>query len=174
MDHGSLGVGNTMWLGLDPGRYKTGWAFVSFEGALLQSGIVLEKDFFVWKQSLLIILEGKGGSLDSWVRESSPSPLNGKICKILLGNGTSSSQLQERFSDFPLKIEVVPEQGTTLEARSLYWKLHPPRGWRRFLPRSLQVPPRDVDDLAAWAIVLRHMRTLNREKSKDVRRSKGE
>jgi hypothetical protein len=44
---------------------------------------------------------------------------------------------------------------TTLEARNLYWRLHPQKGVWRLLPRSLLTPPRPVDDLAAWIIMRR-------------------
>jgi hypothetical protein len=51
--------------------------------------------------------------------------------------------------------KLTDERMTTLEARGLYWALHPPRGMYRIIPKSLRVPPRNLDDLAAWAIIQR-------------------
>ena len=54
-----------------------------------------------------------------------------------------------------LSHKVVEEYGTTLEAREIYWRLHAPRGLMKLVPTSLRTPPRNVDDLAAYAILLR-------------------
>jgi hypothetical protein len=55
------------------------------------------------------------------------------------------------------KIVLVDEKRTTLEARERYWILHRPALWQSCLPRRLRIPPRAVDDLAAWAIALRSL-----------------
>jgi hypothetical protein len=52
-------------------------------------------------------------------------------------------------------VRSVREKGTTLRARELYWRLYPPKGVQRLIPKGLRVPPRsEMDDFAAWAIVL--------------------
>jgi hypothetical protein len=51
------------------------------------------------------------------------------------------------------ELETADEYGTTLKGRELYWKLHPPKGLWKLVPTSLRTPPRDIDDLAAWAII---------------------
>jgi hypothetical protein len=33
--------------------------------------------------------------------------------------------------------------------------MHPPRGWRRFVPRGMLLPPRPIDDFAALLIAER-------------------
>ncbi|MDR2779856.1 MAG: endonuclease, partial [Synergistaceae bacterium] len=65
--------------------------------------------------------------------------------------GEYEKQLRGRKIDYV----VADERMTTLEARELYWRIHPPRGLSRLIPVSLRVPPRSVDDLAAWAIMRR-------------------
>ena len=54
-------------------------------------------------------------------------------------------------------IKVVDERHTTEEARKLYWKKNPPRGWRKLLPTSMQVPPVPVDDLVAEILARRFL-----------------
>jgi hypothetical protein len=57
---------------------------------------------------------------------------------------------------FPhLPIVAISETNSTLEARELFWQQHPPSGWRRWLPRSLQTPPCAIDDFAAVVIARR-------------------
>jgi hypothetical protein len=78
--------------------------------------------------------------------------------RAALGNGTGSRQVLPYLERLAVRTVLVGEEGTTLAARKLYWRLHRPGWWRRLLPSSLWVPPRPLDDLAAWVIVLRVLR----------------
>jgi hypothetical protein len=83
---------------------------------------------------------------------------------VVLGDGTGSKHWQRQLSDLGLAVQVIPEAGTTLAARARYWQLEPPRGWRRFLPEGLRLPPRDYDDVVAQLLLERHWGTeLRRE-----------
>lgn len=78
---------------------------------------------------------------------------------VLVGDGTGSAVLVERLRALGLEPRLVDERDTTLRARSLYFRDHPARGWLRLLPAGLRVPPRTVDDYAAYAIALRWLET---------------
>lgn len=138
-----------MMCGLDPGRHKIGVAF-SQDGELLFSAIIPKKDESV----LLIALKDKKWDLFSpWKKEGDLALLcSMELEKIFIGNGTSSKDLCKLLKEV-CEIELRDEYGTTLKGRELYWKLHPPRGLWKFVPTSLRTPPRDIDDLAAWAII---------------------
>ena len=72
--------------------------------------------------------------------------------RLVLGNGTASESLRNQLpADLPIKL--VDERGTTLQARKRYWQLWPPRGWRRFVPLGLLVPPTELDAVAALVIL---------------------
>jgi hypothetical protein len=77
---------------------------------------------------------------------------------VLVGNGTGSSELVARLEALSHRVELVGEGSTSLEARSLYFSHHPPRGWQRLLPGGMRSPPRPIDDYAAYAIALRWLR----------------
>ena len=80
------------------------------------------------------------------------------IEEIIIGNGTTSRDAQKIITEtLQIEIEVVDERNTTEEARKLYWKKNPPKGWRRFLPTSMQVPPVPVDDLVAEILAKRFL-----------------
>lgn len=151
-----------MYLAIDPGRQKFGWAFL--EGiSLLCSGISSTSSLGDFSEKV-----GKSlwEYLDDFILEGKLESVRGKIVdKVFLGDGTGRdrffSHLVRDFSE----VVVVNERNSTLEARSIYWKLHPPRGWRRLLPLSLQVPPRSVDDLAAYCIAFNGIR---HEKEKEI------
>ncbi|MDY0179577.1 MAG: endonuclease [Synergistaceae bacterium] len=73
---------------------------------------------------------------------------------VIAGSGTGSAKCIRRLASSGLRVEKVPESFSTLRGRDLYWRIHPPRGFHRLVPKGLLVPPRDVDDLAAWSLIL--------------------
>ena len=77
---------------------------------------------------------------------------------LVVGDGTGSKAVQDVLAKLELEVVVVNEEGTTLEARGLYFRDYPPRGLGRLLPKGLWSPPRPIDDYAAYAIALRYLR----------------
>lgn len=142
-------------LGLDPGKDKFGWAFVTEEGILLASGIVPSS---IVEERLDSLLEGDLAGLSAMVRENAPN--RDKLDPpdlVLLGNGTARERLSAALASRSQAFLLVDEAYTTLEARGLYWRLHPPGFFARMIPEGLRIPPRPVDDLAAWALVRRFL-----------------
>jgi hypothetical protein len=76
---------------------------------------------------------------------------------FVVGNGTGHEKVLQVLRERGLPYHVVDEVGTTLEARPLYFKDHPPKGLLRFLPKGLWAAPRNLDDYAAYAIALRYL-----------------
>lgn len=115
----------------DPGR-NVGFALVDRTGRLL-----------------------KGEVLDSAGLDALSLPAE---VQVVLGDSTGSADLRlllERRGFTPL---LVDETGSTLEARRLYFRDHPPRLPWRLLPAGLWWPARLIDDYAAYAIALRFLR----------------
>jgi len=144
-------------LGIDPGLDKIGWAFVDYGGDLLLSGIYPASE-----QELFLTALARGSihwerELSPWVREKTirHAPRHEELSVITVGNGTGSLEAVKLFERLGVQIIVVDESETTLEARELYWILHPPSWWQRCLPRVMRFPTRPLDDLAAWAIAKR-------------------
>lgn len=90
-----------------------------------------------------------------------------RIDRILLGNRTGSQAIHRMIAaslpTFP--VILVAETGTTLDARTRYFRDHPPRGWRRLVPITLQIPPEPYDDYAAVVLAERY---LTKRKSTDT------
>ncbi len=124
-----------MILAIDPGTDKCGLAVVAPDGAIVSREIVPTRQV---PQALSRLL--RDHALDTF----------------LIGDGTSSRKLQpvvrEALGERAAALQVVTELHTTERARVEYWKLYPPRGWRRLVPLGLQVPPVPLDDLAAVMI----------------------
>ena len=123
---------------LDPGRDKCGLAVLSRSGDILMQQVISTVSL---EQEIALVVE-----------QYNPEVL-------LLGNGTTSSQAEGRIrSAAPnIAVEVVDEYRTTEQARGEYWKVHPPKGFRRLLPVSMQVPPVPVDDFVAVILARRFL-----------------
>lgn len=123
---------------IDPGREKCGLAVVDESGEVLDQEVVAT----VWLTD----------ELAERVRRYSPA-------RILIGNGTTGKEAEARVREaFPeITVESVNEYRTTDDAKRAYWKAHPPTGWRRFFPASMQVPPVPVDDFVAVLLAQRYL-----------------
>lgn len=117
-----------MLVAFDPGR-NLGVAFVSETGELLRHEVV---------------------SLDDVGRLELPDALT-----VLVGDGTGSAAVVAALRGRGLDPVLVPEEGTTLEARALYFADHPPKGLARLVPPGLRSAPVPIDDYAAYAMALR-------------------
>lgn len=131
------------YLGIDPGRSKTGLALVAADGSILALRIAATDSI--------------ASELRIFVGQEQPA-------QIIMGDGTNSKAIgvavQEVFPNTALAL--VGEAHSTEEARSLYWQENPPKGWRRLLPLGLQVPPEPLD---AYAAVVQVRRWLAQNKS---------
>ena len=124
---------------IDPGREKCGVAVVDDSGRVLEQAVV----------ATVRLAE----ELEARTKKYQPE-------LILLGNGTTSRTAEEtiRAALPDLPVETVDEYRTTDDARIAYWKAHPPTGWRRFFPTSMQVPPEPVDDFVAVILAQRYLK----------------
>ena len=155
-------------LALDPGRNKIGFAFTDLDGELISSGIFPQIEHVLFFHALL----HDPHSLSRWTLEGNTSSLPNNLTQSLeftaIGSGTYSQPFTDLAKNLlPCQVLTVDERNTTLEARSLYWRLHKPGIFMRLLPEGLRVPNRVLDDLAAWAIAVRALK-----KYRDIRRNK--
>jgi RNase H-fold protein (predicted Holliday junction resolvase) len=122
-------------LGVDPGTRKCGYALVVTPGGPpLELGIVPT--------------ERLGDTFGELAARHA-------IAAIALGGGTHVAQVRAILEPFGVPIRIVDERETTLLARRRYFATHPPRGWRRLVPRGMLLPPRPIDDFAAVLIAER-------------------
>lgn len=125
-------------MAVDPGRDKCGMAVLSAQGEIL------------WRQVV------ETASLPELARKRFEE-YQPKL--LVLGNGTTSKAAEARLKETlpELEVRVVDEYRTTEEAKKLYWQVNPPKGWRKLLPLTMQVPPEPVDDLVAVILAQREL-----------------
>lgn len=137
------------YLGIDPGRDKTGLALVDKAGSVFAVRIVRARTF---SDSVLKFLYDHLQVSNAW-------GLRKNLKAIVIGDGTGSEEhiswLKKVLPGIPL--HVVDEKYSTEEARALYWELFPPQGWRRLIPLGLQTPPEPLDGYAAVVQVRRFL-----------------
>lgn len=117
-------------IAIDPGTKKCGYAVVDSNLSVLKREVI----------SVEKIAKNIENSFNIY-----------KISKIILGNGTNYKNIEKRLkSQFPgLKIILIEEEFSTLEARKKYFKAYPPRGISKLIPLSLRVPSCHYDDFVA-------------------------
>ena len=126
-------------ISIDPGTKKCGYAAVDSNLSVLQRKVIpTEKIAGTIEDSLNIY----------------------KINKIILGNGTNYKNIEKRLKNHSpeLKIILIEEEFSTLQARKKYFKAHPPRGIFKLIPLSLRVPPCHYDDFVAVLLAEKYFR----------------
>ena len=125
-----------LFLGIDPGRSKTGLALVDAAGSILALHIAHTEHIEVE----LSAFAGKE-----------------QLAGIIMGDGTNSKAIGQAVSKVfaAVPLALVGEAHSTEEARSLYWQVNPPRGWRKLVPLGMLVPSEPLDAYAAVVQVKR-------------------
>ena len=125
-----------MFMGIDPGRDKCGVAVLNSAGEIKFQRVVPTEE------------------LDNVIKNLAASM---QIQSVILGDGTTHKSAAKKILAAGLTFQLVDEKHTTEEARRLYWQKNPPRGWRKLLPTSMQVPPEPVDAIVAEILVKRFL-----------------
>ena len=125
-----------MFMGIDPGKDKCGVAVLTASGEIKFQRVVPTEELAEAIKNLAAEFE---------------------IQAVILGDGTTHKAAAQKISAAGLKFKLVDEKHTTEEARREYWKKNPPKGWRKLLPTSMQVPPEPVDAIVAEILVKRFL-----------------
>ena len=131
-----------LYLGIDPGRSKTGLALVDSVGKIVKLHIAESQNI--------------DNEIVEFIKNSCP-------VQIVLGNGTNSRNIYEVVQKVlpDVKVTVVEEAHSTEEARTLYWQENPPKGLKKLIPLGLLVPPVPLDAYAAVILVRRFLEDKN-------------
>lgn len=128
-----------MILGFDPGRDKCGVAVMGMERRLLYHQIVASTEAIATIESLL---------------QQFP------ITLLVMGDQTTAKRWQQQLSNnlsTPIPVVLVDERYSSLEARDRYWRMYPPQGLQRLLPKGFREPPRPIDDIVAILLIERYL-----------------
>ena len=127
-----------LYLGVDPGRSKTGLALVDGAGKIVKLHIAESQNI--------------DNEIVEFIKNSCP-------VHIVLGNGTNSRNIGESVKRVlpDVMVAVMEEAHSTEEARTLYWQENPPKGLKKLIPLGMLVPPVPLDAYAAVILVRRFL-----------------
>jgi RNase H-fold protein (predicted Holliday junction resolvase) len=125
-------------LAVDPGRDKCGIAVVDPDGAALAQEVI---------------------PAPALARRAVELTRKYDIGVIVVGDRTGADAALEALESALPDVETaaVDEHRSTEEARRLYFRENPRRGWRRLVPVALQTPPRPDDDYVAVVLARRYL-----------------
>lgn len=131
-----------MILGFDPGRDKCGMAVMDKTGTIYYHQVIESEQSIITLRSLF-----QQFTIDVFV----------------MGNQTTSKQWKKQLETeglLSIPIVMVDERNSTLEARDRYWKMYPPKGLTRLIPKGMRVPPRPIDDIVAILLIERYLQRI--------------
>ena len=128
-------------LSIDPGKEKVGVAVLSSQGEVWFRKILTEEEV---EEEIQILKKQYGYS------------------QIVVGDSTGKEKILEILRKMGLAFALVDERNSSEEARKLYFRAHPPRGWRKIVPLSFLYPDAPFDD---WQAVVIGRRYLDQKKS---------
>ena len=120
-------------LSIDPGKYKCGLVFAEISEQKVYKAIVLESE----------ILADFVKNLNS-VED---------ISKIIIGNGTSSSEIKKKLDFLKKEIITFEEKNTTYRAKDRYFELFPISGLKFLIPREIFILNKNLDAISALIIL---------------------
>jgi RNase H-fold protein (predicted Holliday junction resolvase) len=129
-------------LGFDPGRQKCGLAVMGVDRKLHYHQIVLAEAAIATIQTL---------------RQKFP------ISLLVMGDQTTAKTWKQKLSSDlpdPLRIVMVDERYSSLEARDRYWQMYPAQGLGRLIPQGMRSLPRQIDDIVAILLIERYLERL--------------
>ena len=121
-------------ISIDPGNHKCGLLLADLNKLSVVHGKTVKK---LYVMSLL----------NKWRN-------NYNVDLIILGNGTTSKYWHtELYSNNINPVKLVDEARTTLRARERYFELCPPKFPASWLPKTLLLPPSNLDAVVALILV---------------------
>ena len=120
-------------ISIDPGKYKCGLVLAEISEKKVYEAIIIKSELLEDYVRNLITVED--------------------ISKVIIGNGTSSSEIIEKMNFLKKEIITFEEKNTTYRAKSRYFELFPISGFRFLIPREVFILNKNLDAISALIIL---------------------
>ena len=120
-------------ISIDPGKYKCGLVLAEISEKKVYKAIVLKSQL-----------------LEDYLRNLNKVE---DISKIIIGNGTTSSEIRKELDFFKKEIITFEEKNTTFRAKSRYFELFPISGFDCLIPREFFILNKNLDAISALIIL---------------------
>ena len=81
------------------------------------------------------------------------------ISQIVIGNGTTSTEIKEKLYFFKKDIIIFEEKNTTFRAKERYFELFPISGLKFLMPREIFIINKNLDAISALIILEDYCKT---------------
>ena len=121
------------FISIDPGKCKCGLVLVDIDKKKVDLAIVLNTEVLPKYLENLNTFEN--------------------ISKIIIGNGTTSSEIREQLTLLDKEIITFEEKNTTYRAKARYFELFPINGLKFLIPREVFILNKNLDAISALIIL---------------------
>ena len=118
---------------IDPGKIKCGIVLAELSEKKVYEAIILKSDL-----------------LENYVRNLIDAE---DISLIIIGNGTTSTEIREKLYFFKKEIIIFEEKNTTYRAKARYFELFPISGLKFLMPREVFILNKNLDAISALIIL---------------------
>ena len=118
---------------IDPGKYKCGLVLAEISEKKVYEAIIVKSEL-----------------LGDYVRKLNKVEA---ISKIIVGNGTNSSEIIQQLDFLKKEIITFEEKNTTYRAKARYFELFPIRGLKFLIPREVFILNKNLDAISALIIL---------------------
>ncbi len=118
---------------IDPGKSKCGLVLADISEKKVYKAIILKSE-----------------SIDNYVKNLIAAE---DISQIIIGNGTTSSQIREKLYFLKKEIVTFEEKNTTYRAKARYFELFPISGLKFLMPREVFILNKNLDAISALIIL---------------------
>ena len=120
-------------ISIDPGKYKCGLVLAEISEKKVYKAIIIKSEL-----------------LEDYVRNLNTVE---NISKIIIGNGTTSSEIIEKLDFLKKEIITFEEKNTTYRAKARYFELFPISGLKFLIPREFFIINKNLDAISALIIL---------------------
>ena len=120
-------------IAIDPGKFKCGLVLAEINEKKVFKAINIKSEL-----------------LEDYVRRLNTVE---DISKIIIGNGTTSSEVIEKLNFFKKEIITFEEKNTTYRAKERYFELFPISGLMFLIPREVFILNKNLDAISALIIL---------------------
>ena len=118
---------------IDPGKSKCGLVLAEISEKKVYKAIILKSEL-----------------LGNYIRNLITAE---DISQIIIGNGTTSSEIKEKLYFFKKEIITFEEKNTTYRAKARYFELFPISGLKFLMPREVFILNKNLDAISALIIL---------------------
>ena len=121
------------YISIDPGKSKCGLVLAEISEKKIYQAIILKSE-----------------SIEDYVRNLNTVE---EISKIIIGNGTTCSEIRKKLDFFQKEIITFEEKNTTYRAKARYFELFPISGLKFLIPREVFILNKNLDAISALLIL---------------------